>query len=317
MPRQPDSYTWRALREDDLDALAALDAACWQADGEVSVPAPVYRRLLDMPDVRTLCVLAPHDRDTHDGQDNQIVTVGWVQSGGAQAQLRGTVHPLHRRVGLGTYLLRRLEEQANYLPRPATLIIRNEAFNAGSAALYAQQGYTCDFLEMWMERDLRQPLPSISGAFDQVRWTATNAHQFFEVFHDAFKERPGFHGIPAEDWIAEYADDPDFRPELSLLALAEGDPVGFVMSGLNPLPMRAAPVGWISQVGVRPAWRGRAVAAGLITAVMTAFRSEGLNALGLHVNVNNPGAIRVYEQLGFKAIGQRAKYSRSVEQNIP
>src|SRR5579859_2329477 len=231
MPRQPDSYIWRALREDDLDALQALDTACQQTDGEASVPTSAYRDLLDMPDVQMLCALAPHDPATHNGQINQIIAVGWMQPGETQTQLRGKVHPLHRRIGLGTYLLRWLEEQASHLRRPTVLVVRNEAFNAGSATLYERQGYTRDFLEIWMERDLSQPLPSIVGAFDHIKWTTTNTHGFFEVYCEAFKERPGFHSISAEDWITDYADDPDFRDDLSLLAFAGGEPVGFVTSG--------------------------------------------------------------------------------------
>ncbi len=308
---QRDSYTWRALRLDDLDALNALDMACQQTDGEVSVPTPAYRYLLDRPDVQTLCAIAPHDQVTRHGHNNPIVAVGWIQPGETQTQLRGKVHPLHRRLGLGTYLLRWLEEQATHLRQPTTLIIRNEALNDGSVALYEQQGYRCDFVENWMERDLSHSLPTLADTFVHTQWTTTNAYQFFEVYCDAFKERPGFRISAVDDWIAEYADDPDFRPDLSLLALVEDDPVGFVTSGTNPIPTRTAPVGWISQIGVRPAWRRHNVAAGLITAVIRAFRSEELTAIGLHVNVNNSGAIRVYEQLGFNVIGQRAKYSKN------
>jgi ribosomal protein S18 acetylase RimI-like enzyme len=44
---------------------------------------------------------------------------------------------------------------------------------------------------------------------------------------------------------------------------------------------------------------------------MEALKREGFGDLGLHVNVDNPGAIRVYEQLGFRLIGQRAAYSKA------
>src|SRR5579863_8933173 len=100
MPEQSDLYRWRAAREADLDALVALDAVCQQADGEVSVPAPTYRRLLAMPDVQMLCALALDDQAA-----DSIVGVGWLQPGESHVQLYGKVHPLHRRAGLGAYLL--------------------------------------------------------------------------------------------------------------------------------------------------------------------------------------------------------------------
>lgn len=39
-----------------------------------------------------------------------------------------------------------------------------------------------------------------------------------ERFHAAFRERPGFPGWTAAEWIADYDDDEDFRADWSVLA---------------------------------------------------------------------------------------------------
>jgi ribosomal protein S18 acetylase RimI-like enzyme len=240
-----------------------------------------------------------------------------VRLAGEQARLGGKVHPTHRRRGLGTRALRWTAARAAALGSPTTLVIRNEAANAGSAALYAQEGYSRDFAEDWLQHDLGDPLPSVTHRAAFVPWSADKAHAFFAVYSAAFAERwalnpAGNTGPAAEEWIAEYTEDPDFRPDLSLLALIAGQPVGFIAAGVLPLPDGGPVVGWISQVGTVPAVRGQAVGAGLVVAVLDAFRREGFPAVGLHVNVNNRGARRVYDQLGFRPVGLRVRYVKAV-----
>jgi ribosomal protein S18 acetylase RimI-like enzyme len=45
-------------------------------------------------------------------------------------------------------------------------------------------------------------------------------------------------------------------------------------------------------------------------AVLAGFQREGFGAVGLHVNLDNPTAIALYERLGFQLVGRRAKYSK-------
>jgi len=296
-------YTWRTVQDSDLLALAALDAACHAADGPASVAEPTYAALRAAPATSLICATAG---------DDAPVAVGWVQEQGAQARSGGRVHPDHRRRGLGSHVLRWAEAQATGWDGPRRLIIRNEAFTAGSAALYTQAGYGCDFVEHWLQRDVRLTPPEVAAPVPTVPWSSATAPQFFAAYCAAFQTRPGFVAPPAEEWISDYADDPEFRPDLSRLALAAGAPVGFVTAGVLPLPAGGQSVGWVSQIGVAPAWRGRGVAVQLLAAVMAAFAHEGFAALGLHVNANNPNAIALYVRLGFQPVGRRAKYAKAL-----
>jgi mycothiol synthase len=302
------SYHWRPVEPADLAALADLDAACRAEDGPVSVGEPSYETLLGAPHTALLCA-------TREGNP-QIVAVGWVQVNGAQARLGGKVHPAVRRQGLGTHLLRWGEAQAGTLGTPDTFVIRNEALNEGSAALYAQEGYAHEFTENWMQnrmqRPVRDPVPAPALPLPTVTWTEETAPQFYAAYYTSFatRRRAGTPAPAAEDWIADYAGDPDFRPDLSLLALDGDRPVGFIAAGVLHLPQGDPPVGWISQVGVDPAWRWRGLGAALMGAVLAAFQREGFAAVGLHVNIDNPNAIALYERLGFELVGRRAKYAK-------
>jgi len=251
---------------------------------------------------------------TPDGDERRIVAAGWAQASGQRARLWGKVHPNHRRKGVGTYLLRWTEEQARRLESIAKLSIINETLNEGSIALYEQEGYSCNFVEQWMERDLREPLPEIARSFHAQPWTEQNAGRFFEAYREAFSTRrtPGSPEPVAEDWIEKNMEDPDFRPDLSLLVEEDGKAVGFLAAAVVEIRQLRQRCGWVSQVGVRPEWRGRGVGAWLVARAMESFRQEGLEAVGLHVNADNPDAIGLYERLGFRVMGRRGVYSKAV-----
>ncbi|MBA2396981.1 MAG: GNAT family N-acetyltransferase [Ktedonobacteraceae bacterium] len=48
----------------------------------------------------------------------------------------------------------------------------------------------------------------------------------------------------------------------------------------------------------------------MITHALQAWRETGKEEVVLHVNVNNPGAIHLYQQLGFVIVRKRGKFSR-------
>jgi mycothiol synthase len=69
-----------------------------------------------------------------------------------------------------------------------------------------------------------------------------------------------------------------------------------------------AGLGWIDQVGVVPAARGRGLGAALVLAALSRMRAAGETEAWLNVNVDNP-ARRLYERLGFHRRGRRARFA--------
>ena len=119
------------------------------------------------------------------------------------------------------------------------------------------------------------------------------------MYTAAFAGRPGFPGWPASEWIERISGDPDFRPDWTLLASVAGADAGFIAGDTG---------GWIAQVGVVPAARRQGIATRLIVEVLRRMRDAGETRAVLDVNVNNPGAIGLYERLGFARAGRRARY---------
>jgi mycothiol synthase len=113
--------------------------------------------------------------------------------------------------------------------------------------------------------------------------------------------RPSWSAAKWIDWISS---DDDLRPDWSLLARADGRPVGFLMAADGP------PDGFVTQVGVIPAYRRQGLGSALLVEAARRMQAAGAASTQLTVNVNNPGAIQTYTHLGFATIGRRARYER-------
>ena len=298
-------FHWRAVTPLDSAALMKLDACCRQADGEEAVPQEAYGDVLNPNQADQICAVLAQAHAVE-----QVVAVGQTQLAGESLLVRGKVHPEFRRHGLGTHILTWAEQQARNYGLPRTLLIRNEAFNSDCEPLYRKAGYLRTQLSYSMRRELHTDISDNTSPFPHVPWNQQNAGRFFQVYQNAFHDRPGFTHRREDEWLAGYKQDVDFRPDLSFLALAGAQPVGFITAGIAHFHQCA--MGWIIQVGSHPQWRGRGVASALITKVMRLLKGEGLPYVELHVNDNNPTAKRVYEQLGFRVQGRRVKYHKEL-----
>jgi mycothiol synthase len=181
-----------------------------------------------------------------------------------------------------------------------------------TVAAHASQGYDLTFAEDVMRYDLSDPawalpLVELPVAVAYLEWTSERARDFFAVYSAAFRERPGFPGWNEAEWVRWTADDPTFRPDLSVLAVLEDQAVGFVTCA--DYKENQARVGFVIQVGVHPTWRGRRLGVAMMTRTLRAWHDDGKEAVMLDVNVNNPVAIRLYGQLGFEVVRRRGKFT--------
>lgn len=286
---------WGALAPSDAEALAELGAACLAADGGFrALPAAGY--LSGAPSIAAL------------GPGGQLLAFAAAHRDEPGAAIAGLVHPSVRGRGIGRFLMEwsvaRAEALVAHAPADQShaLRIATEGLTPAADRLYTRFGFSQQFAEDVMRFDLAAPIPAapLPGGLALREWSPELAGQFFAAYDAAFRTRPSFPGWSAEQWIEWATGDDDFAPKLSLLALDGDTPVGFVVAG----------TGWLVQVGVRPEWRGRGVAAALAAELLRRARAAGWDSVLLDVNVNNPGAARVYSRLGFAPIGRRARYLR-------
>ncbi|MCW6010100.1 GNAT family N-acetyltransferase [Micromonospora sp. CPCC 205371] len=284
----PAELTWGPLGAASAPDVAELAERCRAADGGLT--EVTISRYADSSAITTAGRTAA----------GELVAAAIVRRVGDRAMITGMVDPAHRGAGVGSRLLDWALSAAGTFT--GDVVLETEAVTPEAQRLFESRGLRQVFAEDVMRIDLSADLPtaSLPAGVEVITWAPETVARFFAVHEAAFRERPGFPGWPAERWVAWTAGDDEFRPDWSLLATDPGGGVdlGFVTCS----------VGWIVQVGVRPEARGRGIAAALVVEALRRMRVDGATAALLDVNVNNPGAARVYARLGFSVVGRRARF---------
>lgn len=278
------ALTWRALTEADLAGLLDLAGRVQSADGghPMAVTGPFLIRRFLAPTVES--------RGAFD--HGRLVAAGAVRPLGSGRAAIGLVDPDARTGGTGSSIV-------DWARRADATQLDTEGLTDDADTLFTAYGLHRTFAEDVMAYDLSQPAPDQPVGAELTEWTDADAPRFYAVYDEAFRDRPGFPGWTRQQWVDWLTDDDEFAPEWTLLATRDERDLGFVAGGYGA---------WVVQVGVVPAARGQGLGAGLTAEVLRRMRSAGETVCYLDVNVNNPGATRVYERLGFARIGRRARY---------
>ncbi|HXI81269.1 MAG TPA: GNAT family N-acetyltransferase [Verrucomicrobiae bacterium] len=239
---------------------------------------------------------------------------------GPNHHVEGWVRPAFRRRGLGRALLHWAEARAREVALvdgrtgERSLSSWPDEAQAGAVALYESEGYAIVRYGFMMVRDLTEPIPELplpDGL--EVRPVDPADHRrIWDADAEAFLDH----------WNAGERTDADFEglfasPELdtSLWRVAwDGDEVaGSVMNAIYPAENEALGVqrGWLDHVSVRRPWRRRGLASALIAESLRAIRDAGMTDAALGVDAENPtGALRVYENLGFRRARTGVSYRK-------
>ncbi len=311
-PPTTPGLSWRSLQAVDIGAIVALSTTCLAVDG-----GHTWGATDDYIHEHYLPALPGSSIGAFE-KDGRLVASAAMQPTHTKNEYRATivgqVHPDHRRRGFGTFLLRWSTAEASKLlaacspDRAHVLQLTTEMLTEAAVHLIERRGFTQQFAEDVMRRDLSAPIPDVllPPGIKFATWSPALADQFFAVYQAAFRERAIAAGYPAwsqEEWIAWLeTDDDTFRPDESLLATQDDIPSGFIVCA----------DGWIVQMGVIPERRGLGIGSALVIEALKRFRAAGGDHVLLDVNVNNPSAARVYTQLGFERVGRRARYIRGL-----
>ena len=287
---------WRPLGQSDLPAVTDLARQCLSADGGPPFAAsPDFLSQRFMPGTQTyagwdrarlICVSSLRRLPGAPGNEPA-----------ATALTTGMVHPAWRRLGIGGHGFYWAAGQAGN----GGLRAETEALSDGAHALYLSKGLHQVFAEDVMQLAGSAELPPAQApeGLALSQWGQADPARFYAVYQAAFRERPGFPGWPQARWIEWLSQDEDFRPDWTLLATLAGADVAFIAGEDH---------GWIIQLGVVPAARGKDIGARLIAEAIQRMRSAGQKTVTLNVNINNPHAAALYRRLGFTLTGRRARY---------
>ena len=317
LPSPPNlpSHTWRPLRREDAPPLVHLEGDCARTDGGTGIATITGRKAKleeagDKLATDTLCAVDSTGR---------FAATAWVTCDDTLAHeyrffLDGRVHSEYRGRGLGSFILRWMETRARQIlaaqkeDRPSVLRLDFYDRSDDALDLFERHGFRFAFAEDEMMRDLSLPMPAVQlpDGMSLVTWSSQRASLFFNVYQDAFRERPGFPHWSEEVWVHNLTGGASFRPELSLLMLQGAEPAGFAACHVETEGAQdPAGVGWIAELGIRPAWRRRGLGSAVLNEVMRRFQAEGLLWAALAVNIDNDSALGLYQRLGFERCRRR------------
>jgi mycothiol synthase len=322
-PTPPAGYRCRPARLEDASALSALFTAVDAAEGLDEVLGPEgTRRELSHPGIDPR-------RDTLVVLDAGGVFRGfawaWVKRAGetARAIIWVEAHPEH--TGLEPFLLAWAEAAARPLlgptGGPGRRYVRQhvEEHRERRRRVAEAAGYRHlrTFMEMW--RPLTGDLPAaapLPPGIESVPWSPELAEGARLAANEAFTSHWDSMPTTPEDWQARVCDDPNFRPDLSRLALGDGRVVALATTSVDREhnARRGVAEIWVERVGTVPACQRRGLATALVGEVLLAAAAAGLTRAGLGVDQDNTTrATAVYERLGFAATRRTLAYVKDLE----
>lgn len=284
VPGLPPGYRARPVTADDADGIHRLVTACerelfGRVQTDLGRIAADFARPGLVPELDTRLI---HDRA------GQAVARAWVNR-----RCEVDVHPAHRGRGLGSALLAWAEDRARQAGT-ARIVQTVPDSNTNAVALLRSRGYepmvTQWLLEFLMPEEPAVPEPPTGITVRPFRaGDEHDAHQLVEDAFDEWQQRRKSY----QEWARHTVERPAFAPAMSMLAFADGQLVGAVLS----LDLPDADEGCIEQVAVHRDHRGRGIARLLLRNAFRAYYRQGRRVctLGTH---SETGALDLYLRVG-------------------
>ncbi len=295
----------RAPTESDADGVAAvINAEAIRLTGSAAVNADAVRGWWTQPppwDTARDVVIAV--------QEGEIVGYGDI---GQQAR-DGRVFFLDSRGGAADEVLAELERRAAARAAPAAVVraFADSTDDARRAVLEAR-GYAIIRASYRMGIDLVDRTFAPAWPDGCAVRSARGSHDE-ELLHDlndrSFADHWGYVPIPHHEWLHElhHMGMPD--PLLWFVAEVEGTPAGLAIC--RPTEYGDPDCGWVSTLGVVPAFRGRGLGSAMLTHTFATFRQRGLLRARLGVDAENTtGAVALYERAGMRVLHQSDTWER-------
>lgn len=297
----------------DLEAVYELMAACEIADyGTADTTLDDMRTEFQSPHINletdTWLVTTPEGRVIGYGDTEHFEHVRLF--GGAR------VHPDYTGRGIGSYLLKRVEERAKEhvaLAQPGLRVTLNSgaaSVNTAAKRLFEQAGYQLirHFWRMEIEMNEAPPVPEWAEGITVRSMRPGEERTVYEVDDKAFEDHWGHMRVPYEDWEHWMIKRERFDPSLWFLA-CEGDQiVGISLCQEEPNGM-----GWVNTLGVLRPWRRKGVGMALLLHSFGELYRRGCRKAGLGVDASSlTGATRLYERAGMHMARQFDAYQKEL-----
>jgi mycothiol synthase len=233
------------------------------------------------------------------------------------------VHPDHRGLGIGGWLLNLAEKQAKermYLaPEGAKVTLQSGTFGNDQAAidLLTAHGFERSrvYYTMKIRLDRTPEKPRIpEGIVIRPIRREEEEQAYFRAAQEGFRDHYGFVDEPFEDYYRRWRHIIDSDPALydpSLwLAAFDGEEIAGICFD-RPQIAGSTDVGWVGMLAVRRPWRKRGIAEALLLRSFELFYERGYSWAGLGVDATSlTGATRLYEKAGMKVTSETYNFQK-------
>ncbi|MGY2079909.1 GNAT family N-acetyltransferase [Modestobacter sp. SYSU DS0657] len=320
----PAGLTARPIRPDDVGAVAALLSAAEEVDDTGVHESPEdlagawFNELVDLA----------HDTRLVTTTDGAVVGYATAIApptfrDAYGVHLQGRVHPEWRGRGIGRALLawqlaRGEQLHAQRHPEaPARLTATVYTTMPSLEALLRRAGLVQVRWFFHMERPLTDlpPRRRLDGV-DLVPFTWDRDEQVRLAHNAAFTEHYGSSERDVASWQVMFTGQRNFRPDLSVLAVEDGEVLGYALAYVSEATAAAtgARESYFGQIGVVPSARGRGISKAVIIEALHAAAARDCRTAGLEVDSENvTGALGLYESLGFTTARTQVSWSRVLE----
>lgn len=226
----------------------------------------------------------------------------------------GVVHPEHRGRGIGSTILDRVEERTSELMAgPSSARFRHVINSSDRAAATMLHGRGLrPVRHFWhMQIDFLGPVePGLAP--EGIEITGIDLSHDLPAVHavmtEAFADEWEYRPEPFDRWAEQLTSSPTFDPTLWLLARAEARPIGALTTNVW------GDRGWLNEIGVLAAYRGRGIGEALLRGSFAAFSGRGLRRVLLNVDAANPtGATALYERAGMRVVRRWELWERRLD----
>lgn len=321
---QLNNYTFRALTREDLPNLHALMLTAVEADGEDAVDAlEDLQTQFDDPwsNAETDSVAAL----TASGELIAFTRCFLSPEPGTEARCHTWtyLHPAHRTETLEDamfgWVVARARQRLAALQTAVPRFIQMGTVDklTRNLALAERHGFTPERYFYIMRRDLSAPIPAtdLPNGFELHVYGAEEVHALHAAHEEAFSDHWGHEPEAFDEWKQFALDSNGFRPDLTLLAWANGELAAYSINRVHEddNARNNTKEAWIGQLGTRRAWRKRGLASALLCESMRRFKEAGFDTATLGVDAENPtGALGLYEGLGFVVTKRIIVFSKRV-----
>lgn len=313
MPTPANSHgcTWNRLTADDLPEIGGL------IDAEEYLGDAIHHH-----DLHALTVaLAADPIGVGDNgvvlrkPSGTLIAYAWVQVPGMDAPtgpvyLHSGCHPAWRHEGVQPTLLDWQSDRAvewfyetDGEHGPLELTVVASTANQIFADLLPAKGFPPQRWYHALRRSLTEPLP---GSLDGVEFVPFGA-EWSEPVRLLYNQTLAHDSAGLDEAAWQWGiDSADIRDDLSFVALAQGEAVGWVLNALTDLAGRRS--GWTEYLGACQPWRNQGLYQALLARSHDAFRAIGLTTAGIGVETYSDQGARPYRDLGYQPVDTMVWY---------